>query len=266
MQRVPQLPLARPTRFEQPVAQQVSDLPKPRPLGGRRPRRLETHRDLVHRLVGETSHLTIDRLRDLLAAEGIAVCRDTIWRFLRREGLRFKKTLFALEQTRTAVARKRARWQALKRRLEADRLVFVDETWVKTDMAPLRGWAEKGKRLKGFAPRSHWRTMTFLAGLRSDGLSAPCVFDGPINSQCFQAWIEQLFVPTLRPGDIVILDNLASHKGRPVRQAIRNAGARLWFLPPYSPDLNPIEQTFAKISLPRSLRRRTLLGTFRHHR
>ena len=158
-----------------------------------------------------------------------------------------KKALFALEQTRDAVARKRTRWQALKCRLEADRLVFVDETWIKTDMAPLRGWAEMGRRLKGFAPHSHWRTMTFLAGLRADGLSAPCVFDGPINGQCFQAWVAQLLVPTLNPGDIVILDNLASHKGRPVRQAIRGAGAKLWFLPSYSPDLNPIEQAFAKI-------------------
>lgn len=145
------------------------------------------------------------------------------------------------------MARKRARWQTLKRRLEADRLVFVDETWIKTNMAPLRGWAEKSRRLKGFAPHGRWRTMTFLAALRSDGLTAPCVFDGPINAQCFQAWVEQFLVPTLRPGDIVVLDNLGSHKGRPVRQAIRGAGAKLWFLPPYSPDLNPIEQAFAKI-------------------
>ena len=123
----------------------------------------------------------------------------------------------------------------------------MDETWIKTNMAPLRGWAKKGKRLKGYAPHGHWRTMTFLAALRSDGLSAPCVFDGPINSRCFQAWVEQQLVPTLKPGDIVILDNLASHKAKAVRQAIRGTGARLWFLPAYSPDLNPIEQAFAKI-------------------
>ena len=109
-----------------------------------------------------------------MATAGIAVSRDTIWRFL-REGLSFKKSLFALEQARTAVARKRACWQALKRQLDPDRLVFVDETWIKTNMAPLRGWAKKGKRLKGYAPHGHWRTMTFLAGLRTDGLSAPCV-------------------------------------------------------------------------------------------
>ena len=142
--------------------------------------------------------------------------------------------------------------------------MFVDETWIKTDMAPLRGWAEKGQRLKGFAPRSHWRTMTFLAGLRSDGLSAPYVFDGPINGRCFQAWVEQLLVPTLRPGDIVILDNLGSHKGKAVRHTIRNAGARIWFLPAYPPDLNPIEQTFAKIKhWMRDAQKRTVDDTWR---
>ena len=174
-----------------------------------------------------------------------------------------KKTLFALEQARAAVARKRARWQALRRRLEPRRLVFVDETWIKTNMTPLRGWAPTGRRLKGFAPHGRWRTLTFLAGLRHDGLSAPCVFDGPINGRSFHAWVEQHRVPTLKPGDIVILDNLASHKGKAVRQAI--AGARLWFLPPYSPDLNPIEQTFAKIKhWMRDARKRTGEDTWRH--
>ena len=114
-------------------------------------------------------------------------------------------------------------------------------------MAPLRGWGPKGQRLKGFAPHGRWRTLTFLAALRRDRLAAPCVFDGPINGRCFLAWVEQQLVPTLRPGDIVVMDNLGSHKGKAVRDAINAAGARLWFLPAYSPDLNPIEQTFAKI-------------------
>ena len=238
----------------------------PGKIGGHRPWLLEPHRELVRRLVGETPHLTIDRLRDLLAAAGIAVSRDAIWRFLRREGLSFKKrTLFATEQARAAVARKRARWQALKRHLDPDRLVFVDETWIKTNMAPLRGWAQRGQRLKGYAPHGHWRTMTFLAALRTDGISAPCVFDGPINTRCFQAWVEQELVPTLRPGDIVILDNLASHKAKAVRQAVQGAGARLWFLPPYSPDLNPIEQAFAKIKhWMRNAQRRNFEDTWRH--
>jgi putative transposase len=114
-------------------------------------------------------------------------------------------------------------------------------------MSPLRGWGPKGQRLRGFAPHGHWRTMTFLGALRCDRLTAPCVFDGPINGACFRAYVHQQLVPVLRPGDIVVMDNLGSHKSVAVRQAIQAAGARLWFLPPYSPDLNPIEQAFAKI-------------------
>ena len=114
-------------------------------------------------------------------------------------------------------------------------------------MAPLRGWGLKGKRLRGFAPHGRWRTLTFVGALRCDRLTAPCVFDGPINGVCFRAYVEQILVPTLRPGDIVIMDNLGSHKSKAVRAAVRAAGARLWFLPRYSPDLNPIEQAFAQI-------------------
>ena len=114
-------------------------------------------------------------------------------------------------------------------------------------MAPLRGWGPKGTRLTGFAPHGRWRTMTFLAALRCDRLTAPCVFDGPINGASFLAYVEQLLVQNLKPGDIVIMDNPGSHKSRAVRRAIKAAEARLWFLPPYSPDLNPIEQAFAKI-------------------
>ena len=114
-------------------------------------------------------------------------------------------------------------------------------------MAPLRGWGAKGARLRGFAPHGHWRTMTFLGALRCDQLTAPCVFDGPINGECFRAYVEQQLVPVLKPGDIVVMDNLGSHKSAALRRMIRAAGARLWYLPPYSPDLNPIEQAFAKI-------------------
>ena len=158
-----------------------------------------------------------------------------------------KKTLFALEQGRADVARRRKRWNGFMGQLDPRRLVFIDETWIKTNMAPLRGWGPRGKRLRGFAPHGHWRTLTFLAALRCDGLTAPCVFDGPINGECFRAYVDQILVPTLKPGDIVVMDNLGSHKSKAVRDAIRTAGARLWFLPPYSPDLNPIEQCFAKI-------------------
>jgi transposase len=158
-----------------------------------------------------------------------------------------KKTLFAIEQARADVARRRHRWRSWQGRLDPRRLVFIDETWIKTNMAPLRGWGPKGKRLRGFAPHGRWRTLTFLGALRCDRLTAPCVFDGPINGECFRAYVEQQLLPILKPGDIVIMDNLGSHKATALRHAIKAAGARLWYLPPYSPDLNPIEQTFAKI-------------------
>ena len=128
-------------------------------------------------------------------------------------------------------------------------------------MAPLRGWAPKGERLSGKAPYGHWTTSTFLAALRSDRIDAPCVFDGPINGQKFLAYVRQFLLPTLKAGDIVVMDNLGSHKGRAIREAIRSVGARLVFLPPYSPDLNPIEQVFAKLKhLLRQSAERTING------
>ena len=113
-------------------------------------------------------------------------------------------------------------------------------------MTRLRGWAAKGKRLIDKVPHGHWKTATFLAALRNNRIDAPCLFDGPINGERFQAYVEQFLAPTLKPGDVVILDNLGSHKGKAIRRAIRDVGARLLFLPKYSPDLNPIEQVFAK--------------------
>jgi len=145
------------------------------------------------------------------------------------------------------VARRRHRWQARQASVDPKRLVFIDETWAKTNMAPLRGWGPRGQRLIGKAPHGRWRTLTFLAALRCDRIDAPCLFDGPINGKKFLAYVEQFLAPTLRPGDIVILDNLGSHKGQAVRRAVRATGAKLLFLPPYSPDLNPIEQAFAKL-------------------
>jgi transposase len=176
-----------------------------------------------------------------------------------------KKTLLALEQARADVARRRQRWRSWQDGLDPRRLVFIDETWIKTNMAPLRGWGPKGKRLRGFAPHGRWRTLTFLGALRWDRLTAPCVFDGPINGSCFRAYVEQQLTAVLQPGDIVIMDNLGSHKSAAVRQTIRAAGARLWYLPPYSPDLNPIEQAFAKIKhWMRAAQKRTVDETWRH--
>jgi transposase len=145
------------------------------------------------------------------------------------------------------VAKRRAQWKRYQSRLDPARLVFIDETWAKTNMTRTHGRCARGARLVASTPHGRWRTLTFLAALRCDRIDAPCVIDGPINGESFLAYVEQVLVPTLRPGDIVIIDNLGSHKGNAVRQAIRAAGAKLFFLPPYSPDLNPIEQAFAKL-------------------
>ena len=132
-------------------------------------------------------------------------------------------------------------------KIESERLVFIDETWTKTNMEPLRGWAPLGKRLKVKVPHgSHWNTTTFLAALRHDRIGAPWLRDGPIDGLSFQPYVEKVLVPTLRPGDIA-MDNPGSHKGKAVRRLIRSAGAKLTFLPKYSPDLNPIGQVFAKL-------------------
>ena len=145
------------------------------------------------------------------------------------------------------MARRRGQWQKYQDRIAPERLVFIDETWAKTNMAPLRGWAPRGSRLRAKVPQRRWTTMTFLAALRHDRIDAPWLIDGPINGERFLTYVEQVLVPTLHPGDIVIMDNLGSHKSQAVRKAIRATGARLLFLPKYSPDLNPIEQLFAKL-------------------
>jgi putative transposase len=155
--------------------------------------------------------------------------------------------VLASEQDRQDVARRREQWRKHQGRVGAPCLVFLDETWTKTNMAPLRGWAPRGARLKAKVPHGHWKTMTFLAALRHDRIEAPWLIEGPINGERFRIYVEQVLVPTLKPGDTVVMDNLGSHKGSAVRRAIRSAGAKLFFLPKYSPDLNPIEQVFAKL-------------------
>jgi putative transposase len=151
------------------------------------------------------------------------------------------------EQDRPDVARRRRQWVKYQGRVDARALVFLDETWTKTNMAPLRGWAPSGARLKASVPHGHWKTMTFIAALRHDRIEAPWLINGPINGERFRIYVERVLVPTLKPGDVVVMDNLGSHKGKAVRRAIRSVGAKLIFLPKYSPDLNPIEQVFSKL-------------------
>ena len=166
--------------------------------------------------------------------------------------------MLASEQDRPDVARHRARWHQRQATIDLERLVFIDETWTKTNMAPLRGWCMRGHRLRDQVPHGRWQTLTFIAALRHDRLTAPCLLDGPINGESFLAYVTQFLVPTLEPGDIVVMDNLGSHKSKAVREAIRSVGARRLFLPAYSPDLNPIEQVFSKLkALLRKARART---------
>lgn len=157
------------------------------------------------------------------------------------------------------MAKARADWAEQQPELDPAKLVFLDETWTTTNMARRFGRSPRGDRVVGAVPHGHWRTSTFVAGLRQDGLIAPLVLDGAINGETFLAYVQQFLAPALRPGDVVIMDNLASHKIAGVREAIEQAGARLLYLPPYSPDLNPIEQVFAKLkALLRSAACRTL--------
>ena len=142
--------------------------------------------------------------------------------------------------------------------------MFIDETWTKTDMAPRRGWGPRGGRVLAKVPHGHWKTATFLAALRHDRIEAPWLLDGPIDGESFATYIEQVLCPTLRKGDLVVMDNLASHRSARVRKLIRAHGAKLFFLPKYSPDLNPIEQVFAKLkTLLRKADERTVEATWR---
>jgi len=162
-------------------------------------------------------------------------------------GSALKKSLHASEQDRPDVARRRQQWKQHQDKVDPKRLVFIDETWVKTNMTRTHGRCPRGQRLIAKVPYGHWKTLTFVAALRCDGIVAPCVLRQPVNAISFLAWVTQFLVPTLRRGDVVVMDNLSSHKRQAIRAAIRAAGALLLFLPAYSPDLNPIEQVFAKI-------------------
>jgi transposase len=159
------------------------------------------------------------------------------------------------------VAEKRLWWRLSQLGLDVQRIVFIDEMGANTKMTRRFGRAARGERLVAKVPHGHWKTTTFVGALRVSGLTAPLTVDGPMNGAVFRAYVEQQLVPTLQPGDVVVMDNLAAHKVKGVREAIESAGARLAYLPPYSPDFNPIEQAFAKLKwLLRSAAERTVDG------
>ena len=170
-----------------------------------------------------------------LAERGLKVDYRAVWQFVHAEKLSLKKNRGGqrARSTRRSAAARAVDQVSRSRRTE--RLVFIDETWTKTNMAPLRGWAPRGQRLQAKVPHGRWKTMTFLAALRHDRIDAPWLLEGPIDGESFRTYVEKVLVPTLRHGDIVIMDNLGSHKAKAVRALIRAAGAKLFFLPKYSP-------------------------------
>jgi len=219
----------------------------PGKMGGHKPKAISgEHAAWVSQRI-RNGDFTLRGLVGELAERGLKVDYRSVWEFVHAEQLSFKKSMVAGERDRRDVARQRMQWIKYQDRIDPERLIFIDETWTRTDMAPLRGWSPRGQRLTSKVPHGRWKTMTFLAAPRHDRIDAPWFIEGPIDGDSFQLYVEKVLLPTLHPGDIVIMDNLGSHKGKAVRQLIRSVGAKLFFLPKYSPDLNPIEQLFAKL-------------------
>jgi len=199
-------------------------------------------------LIAEQPDLTLIEIqRRLRADKAVIAGYGTIWRFFAAHKISFKKTLHAAEQERDDVAEARIAWRKAQPSLDPAKLVFIDETGTNTAMVRQRGRSPRGKRLIGRVPHGHWKTLTFVAGLRAGSITAPFVIDRAMNGPIFLVYLRQCLVPTLSPGDIVVMDNLPAHKLAAVREIIEAAGATLLYLPPYSPDLNPIEQVFAKL-------------------
>jgi transposase len=169
--------------------------------------------------------------------------------------------IHAAEQDRPDVAERRAAWRVNQAGLDAKKLIFIDETWAKTNMTRTRGWCVKGQRLIAKVPHGHWKTTTLIAALDHRGMRCSMTIDGAVNREVFESFVARVRVPTLTPGDIVVMDNLSSHKGQKVRELIASSGALPIYLPPYSPDLNPIEPAFSKLKqLMRSAAHRTMEG------
>jgi transposase len=232
-----------------------------KPKGGDlRSHRIEAYRDVILGAFEAAVDITLVELSELLKREhGASFAPNTIWRFLDRHGMTIKKTAHASEQDRPDVAERREAWFEAQPDLDPERLVFIDETGTSTKMARRRGRAKRGQRCRAPVPHGHWQTTTFTGALRLQGVTAPMVLDGAMNGTAFPAYVEQVLAPTPRPGDVVIMDHLPAHRRSGVRVAIETAGATLRYLPPYSPDFNPIENAFAKLkALLRKAAARTL--------
>ncbi len=220
---------------------QVSGETAAKPRGGSTSP-LEDHEAVLLSVAAEQPDLTLD---EFCSRSRPAGCRYV--GFSAGTGSALKKIVHASEQERADVAERRERWRQDQLSLDPTRLVFIDETGTSTNMARIRGRARRGTRLIGRVPHGHWKITTFVAGLRCGEITAPFVIDRPMNGAIFLAYVRECLVPTLTKDDIVVMDNLSSHKVAGVREAIEAAGATVRYLPPYSPDLNPIELLFAKL-------------------
>jgi transposase len=236
----------------------------PKPSGGS-VSPLEEYEDFILGLIKQQPDMTLGEIVATMAKAKIGGSRTAVWRFFDRHGITFKKkTLYAEEQKRAEVARARRRWQREQGMFDPAKLVFIDETCTSTDMVRQRGRSPRGERLIGYAPGGHRKTITFVAGLRQSGMTAPGVIDGAMNGPMFVGYVEQILAPTLKRDEIVFMDNLSVHKVAGVREAIEAAGAHVIYLPPYSPDLNPIEMAFSKLkALLRKAAERTIPGLIR---
>jgi transposase len=235
----------------------------PKPRGGS-VSPLEAHAERILALIAERPDLTLKETLAELLKRRVRTSRSALSRFFGRHDITFKKSLQAAERQRADVARARRRWIREQGMLDPARLVFIDETAVSTNMARLRGRAPRGVRLIGRVPLGEWKTITFVAALRHNKMTAPMVVDGPMTGEMFLAYVEQCLVPTLKRNDIVVMDNFQVHKVAGVREAIEKARATLRYLPKYSPDLNPIEMPYSKFkTFLRKAAERTVPGLYR---
>ncbi|TXN40717.1 IS630 family transposase [Methylobacterium sp. WL30] len=232
----------------------------PKPMGGdQRSQTIEAQADMIVSIYEAKPEIFLTELQEKLAERGLRVGRSSLSRFFKRHGITRKNTGHATEQDREDVKADREAWFEGQLDLDPDALVFLDETAANTSMVRRYGRAPRSDRCRVGAPFGHWKTTTVTAALRSSGLIATALLDGATNGEGFRAYVVETLSPALRQGDTVILDNLPAHKVKGVREAVEAAGARLLYLPPYSPDLNPIEMAFAKLkAMLRSVAKRTV--------
>jgi len=225
--------------------------PRPHAFGRKQKLTPEQHEGVRQRIMEQPDI----GLLELIEEMQLPVCESALCRIVNNKlGLRRKKTVHAAEQSREDIKQKREDWITFQKTVDPSRLVFLDESGTNTGMTRLYGRAPKNRRVIDAVPDMRFARTTILSSVRMDGTKVPCVFEGALNGELFREYIRQFLTPTLKPGDVVVMDNLSSHKVSGIVEAIEAAGAQLRFLPPYSPDFNPIELMWSKMKA--SLRKR----------